>query len=84
MRWKGERVELTARELALLEALLAHPQRVLSKAHLQEKLYDWSGAEPESNALEVHIHHLRRKIDPGIVRTVRGVGYALGSGEAAP
>lgn len=83
VRWRGAQVELTSRELALLEALLAQPQRVLSKAHLLEKLYDWSGVEPESNALEVHIHHLRRKIDPSIVRTVRGVGYALGSGEAA-
>jgi two-component system, OmpR family, response regulator QseB len=84
VRWKGEPVELTPRELALLEVLLANPLRVLSKAQLQDKLYDWSGSEPESNALEVYVHHLRRKIDPGIVRTVRGVGYALGSGEAAP
>lgn len=83
VRWKGVPVELTGRELALLEALLTHPERVLSRSHLQEKLYDWRGAEPESNSLEVHIHRLRRKIDPGIVRTVRGVGYALGSGEAA-
>lgn len=77
--WQGREVELTGRELALLEVLLQNPQRVLSKAQLQEKLYDWSGSEPESNALEVHIHHLRRKIDPGVVRTVRGVGYALGA-----
>lgn len=77
--WQGRPIELTARELALLEALLMHPQRVMSKAALQEKLYDWSGSEPESNALEVHVHHLRRKIDPRIVRTIRGVGYALGS-----
>ena len=48
---------------------------------LQEKLYDWSGGEPESNALEVYVHHLRRKIHPGIVRTVRGVGYALGAAD---
>ena len=82
VRWKGRLVELTGRETALLEVLLAQPQRVLSKAYLQEKLYDWSGAEPESNALEVHVHHLRRKIAPGIVRTVRGVGYALGAEEA--
>ena len=75
---------LTARELALLEALMLDPQRVLSKSLLREKLYDWSEAEPEGNSLEVHIHHLRRKIDPGIVRTVRGVGYALGTPEAAP
>jgi two-component system response regulator QseB len=84
VRWKGEPVELTPRELALLEVLLANPLRVLSKAQLQDKLYDWSGSEPESNALEVYVHHLRRKIDPRIVRTVRGVGYALGSGDAAP
>lgn len=83
VRWNGHKVELTGFEMALLEALLKHPQRVLSKSHLMEKLYDWSGAEGESNALEVHIHHLRRKIDPGIVRTVRGVGYALGSGEVS-
>jgi two-component system, OmpR family, response regulator QseB len=81
VRWIGVPIALTGRELALLEALLKHPQRVLSKAHLQETLYDWSGGEPESNTLEVHVHHLRQKIHPGIVRTVRGVGYALGSGE---
>jgi two-component system response regulator QseB len=84
VRWKGEPVELTPRELALLEVLLANPLRVLSKAQLQDKLYDWSGSEPESNALEVYVHHLRRKIDPRIVRTVRGVGYALGTGDPAP
>jgi two-component system response regulator QseB len=78
VRWRGAPVDLTARELSLLEVLLMHPERVLSKAQLLEKLYDWSGSEPESNALEVHVHHLRRKIDPAIVRTVRGVGYALG------
>jgi two-component system response regulator QseB len=79
VEWRGRAVELTGRELALLEVLLAHPQRVLSKSQLSEKLYDWSGGEPESNALEVHIHNLRRKIDPSVVRTVRGVGYALGA-----
>jgi two-component system response regulator QseB len=82
VRWQGREVSLTGREIALLEVLLAHPQRVLSKATLMEKLYDWSGAEPESNALEVHVHHLRRKIHPGIVRTVRGVGYSLGAEQA--
>jgi two-component system, OmpR family, response regulator QseB len=79
VQWAGKPVELTGRELALLEMLLLHPQRVMSKTQLQEKLYDWSGAEPESNTLEVHVYHLRRKIHPGIVRTVRGVGYALGA-----
>ena len=78
-QWQGRPLDLTGREVALLEMLLLHPQRVLSRSQLQEKLYDWSGGEPESNALEVHVHHLRRKIHPGIVRTVRGVGYALGA-----
>jgi two-component system response regulator QseB len=81
--WQGRSIELTGRELALLEALLSHPQRVMSRAHLQERLYDWNSTEPESNTLDVYVHHLRRKIDPGIVRTIRGVGYALGSGEAS-
>jgi two-component system, OmpR family, response regulator QseB len=81
VHWQDQPVELTGRELALLEVLLKHPQRVLSKTQLQEQLYDWSGSEPESNALEVHVHHLRKKIAPGIVRTVRGVGYALGAPE---
>jgi len=84
VRWRGKPVVLTARELALLEALMQQPQRVLSKAALQEKLYDWSGSEPESNALEVHVYHLRRKIDPAVVRTVRGVGYALGVDDSPP
>jgi two-component system response regulator QseB len=84
VRWRGEPVDLTGRERALLEVLLKHPQRVLSKAYLQEQLYDWNSAEPESNTLEVHVHHLRRKIDASIVRTVRGVGYALGAAEAQP
>lgn len=75
--WQGKPVDLTNRELALLELLLANPNRVLSKAHIQEKLYDWS-EDLESNTLEVYIHHLRRKIDPGIVRTLRGAGYMLG------
>lgn len=84
VRWQGQAVELTGREMALLETLMAHPNRVLSKTFLQEKLYDWSGQEPESNALEVHISHLRKKLHPGVVRTVRGVGYALGSAGGDP
>lgn len=81
VRWNGTAVELTGLEMTLLEALLKHPQRVLSKTHLQQVIYDWSGGDPASNSLEVHVHHLRRKIHPGIVRTVRGVGYSLGSGD---
>jgi len=53
---------------------------VLSKQQIQDKLYGW-GEELESNALEVYVHHLRRKFTPRIVRTVRGVGYALGAAD---
>jgi len=75
--WNGQPVELTQREAALLEVLLAHPNRVLSKTQIVEKMYGW-GEEVESNALEVFVHHLRRKLAPDAVRTVRGIGYALG------
>jgi two-component system response regulator QseB len=81
VRWRGAIVELTARETALLELLLANPQRVLSKAVIHDKLYAFE-QDIDSNALEVHVHHLRRKIDAKLVRTVRGVGYALGAAEA--
>ena len=76
--WKGEQVGLTSRELALLELLLANPERVLSKAQILEKMYAW-GDELESNAIEVFVYNLRRKIAPDVIRTVRGVGYALGA-----
>ncbi|HEX4882839.1 MAG TPA: response regulator [Casimicrobiaceae bacterium] len=80
--WQGEPVDLTAREAMLLELFLANPGRVLSRQQIHDKLYGW-GEELESNALEVYVHHLRRKFSPRIVRTVRGVGYALGSTDAA-
>lgn len=78
--WQGAALDLTAREAALLELFLANPNRVLTRAFIREKLYDWD-SDSESNTLEVHIHHLRRKIHPGIVRTLRGAGYALGTVE---
>ncbi len=74
--WQGRPVELSAREFALLHALLLNAGRVLSKAQLEEKLYGW-GEEIESNAVEVFIHHLRRKLAPELIRTVRGVGYMI-------
>jgi two-component system response regulator QseB len=80
VKWRGAPVELTSREMALLEVLLANPRRVLSKQQLFEKLYAWDHSI-ESNAIEVYVHYLRRKIDPAIVRTVRGVGYALGAAD---
>lgn len=76
--WHGRVVDLTAFETALLELLLAHPTRIFSKAQIQDKLYDWS-RQAESNTVEVFVHHLRRKTAPSVIRTVRGLGYALGA-----
>jgi two-component system response regulator QseB len=79
--WSNVPLELTAREAALLEVLLQNPQRVLTRQQIVDKLYDWQAAEPESNALEVHVHNLRRKTHARLIRTVRGLGYALGAVE---
>jgi len=76
--YRGHPVELSPREFAVLHELLRRPGRVLSRGQLEQSLYAW-GDEIESNAIEVHIHHLRRKLDPGLIRTVRGVGYMLAS-----
>ena len=61
---------------ALLHALMLNPERVLSREQLSEKLYAW-GEEVESNAIDVHVHHLRRKLAQRLIRTVRGVGYFM-------
>ncbi|MGE8409670.1 MAG: response regulator [Pseudomonas sp.] len=73
----GQPVDLSRREQALLQALLNNPGRVLSSEQLKDSVYGFSD-EVESNALNVHIHHLRRKLGNGIVETVRGLGYRLG------
>lgn len=74
--WQGQPVELSAREFAVLHTLLLNAGRVLSKAQLEGSLYGW-GEEIESNAVEVFVHHLRRKLSPELIRTVRGVGYMI-------
>lgn len=74
--YRGKPVELSHREFALLEALLRNAGRVLSRGQLEQALYPW-GEEVESNAVEVHVHHLRRKLAPGLIQTVRGVGYLV-------
>ena len=74
----GSPVELSRRELALLRTLLQHPKQLLSAEHLRDSLYGFE-QDVESNAVNVHIHHLRRKLGIGIVETVRGQGYRLGS-----
>jgi two-component system, OmpR family, response regulator QseB len=74
VRMRGQPVALSAREFALLEALLARPGAVLSRAQLEEKIYGWND-EIGSNAVEVHLHGLRRKLATDAIRNVRGVGW---------
>jgi two-component system OmpR family response regulator/two-component system response regulator QseB len=76
VRYRGRQVDLPRREFALLRALIEQGGRVVSRETLQQRLYGWD-EDVVSNSLEVHIHHLRRKLDPGLIRTVRGIGYAL-------
>ncbi|MDF2810236.1 MAG: two component transcriptional regulator, winged helix family [Microvirga sp.] len=76
VRREGRPVQLTAREWALLEAFLARPGQVLSKAQLEEKLYDFD-AEVESNTIEVHVSRLRKKLGADLIETERGLGYRL-------
>lgn len=73
---RGEPVTLQRKEFLLLHELLAQPGRVLTRDKLQQALYGWDD-ESESNTLEVHIHHLRKKLYPELIRTVRGVGYMV-------
>jgi len=73
---EGAPVALSAREFDLLHALMLNAGRVLSREQLEQHLYSW-GQEVDSNAVEVHVHHLRRKLGAGLIQTVRGVGYLL-------
>lgn len=77
LAWRGDGdLSLSRREFAVLEALMERPSQVLSRAQLEERLYGWQ-EDIGSNAVEVHIHHLRAKLGAGFIRTVRGVGYTL-------
>ena len=76
VRQAGEPVMLSTREFDLLQAFMLGADRVLSREQLEQQLYSW-GQEVESNAIEVHIHNLRRKLGPALIHTVRGVGYML-------
>jgi DNA-binding response OmpR family regulator len=77
----GQPVDLSRREQALLQALLHSRGRVLSSDQLKDSVYGFTD-EVESNALNVHIHHLRRKLGNDIVQTVRGLGYRLGQAQS--
>ena len=72
----GQAVALSTREFDLLHALMLSAGRVLSREQLEQQLYAW-GQEVESNAVEVHVHHLRKKLGAELIQTVRGVGYLL-------
>ncbi|MCX6126341.1 MAG: response regulator transcription factor [Proteobacteria bacterium] len=72
----GNLVELPLREFTLLEELLENQGRVLTRAQLEQSLYGWN-AEVESNAIEVHVHHLRKKFGSDFIKTIRGVGYVI-------
>jgi two-component system OmpR family response regulator/two-component system response regulator QseB len=77
----GVPLALSAREYAVLEALMLRPGAILSRAQLEDRLYGW-GEELESNAISVYVHQLRRKLGEGFIHTVRGVGYYVGAPKA--
>jgi two-component system, OmpR family, response regulator QseB len=74
--YKEEPINLSRREFALLHVLLENAGRVLSREHLTQSLYGW-GEEVDSNALEVHVHNLRKRFGQDFIRTVRGIGYTI-------
>ena len=80
--YRDQPFELSPKEFAVLHAFMLNAGKVLSRAQLEEQLYAW-GEEVESNAVEVHIHHLRRKLSPELIETIRGVGYLMPRDKAA-
>ena len=75
--WRGRALDLTRREFALLRLLMEQRGRPMARDAIQQHLYGWN-EDVASNAVDVHVHALRRKLEPGVIRTVRGIGYALG------
>jgi len=82
VRKAGVPVSLPAREFDLLHALMLNAGRVMSRDQLEQHLYSW-GREVESNAVQVHVHHLRRKLGSDLIQTVRGIGYMLSREQSA-
>lgn len=78
LTWQGNPVSLQRREFMLIKKLAENPQQVFSRAQIEESLYGW-GEAVESNTIDVHVHNLRKKISPKIIRTVHGVGYRIGT-----
>ena len=79
--WQGKPVEMARMEFMLLQKMAESPQRVFSRAQLEESLYGW-GEGVESNTIDVHVHHIRKKLSAAAIKTVRGVGYRIGLPEA--
>lgn len=75
--WDNQPVELPRREWMLLRLFVENPQRVYTRSQIEDALYGWSEGT-ESNAIDVHVHHLRKKITPDLIKTIRGIGYRLG------
>lgn len=76
VEYNDKTVELSRREYTLLIEMVSNQGRVLSRQHLEQKLYSW-GDEIESNTIEVYIHHLRKKLYSDLIKTVRGIGYIV-------
>ncbi len=74
--WQGRALDLTRREFALLRLLMEQRGRPMARDTIQQHLYGWD-EDVASNAVDVHVHQLRRKLEPGLIRTVRGIGYAM-------
>ena len=74
--FRGDDIDLSPREFAVLEALMKEPGAVVSRERLEDAVYGW-GEEVGSNSIEVHVHHLRRKLASDLIRNVRGVGYRI-------
>ena len=79
----GEVVELSGKEFAVLEALMQRPGKVLSRDELEDAVYGWKD-EVGSNAIEVHLHHLRKKLGADVIKNIRGVGYKVEGAHAVP
>lgn len=82
-KYKGQTIELSNREWAILTPLMTHPNKIFSKSNLEDKLYDFD-SEVSSNTIEVYIHHLRTKLGKDFIRTIRGLGYRLGHSQQQP
>lgn len=76
VKYKNQLVVLSGKEFDVLHGLMLNAGRVLSRGQLEQRLYSW-GHEVESNAVEVHIHHLRKKLAPELIQTIRGIGYTF-------